>query len=240
MKIIKYTFLVCAVVACLVGIQLVTDSTKVTSYIANTLFENNFHEVVPNRFYRSAEMSHDELTQAIKKNGIRTVIDLRLGTEEPNSDGIVESQTAQDAGAMYKHVSLRSTAVPGKAKIEELLTAYEQAETPVLVHCSSGTHRTGVATAIWLMIKEGKGIQEAEKQLSPEYGFFRFERAIKSWFSGKPTIDNLLWQFAKISSETGVSFQDWVKSMTPATAGRQEAASLLDHVDEASQKGAIY
>ncbi len=172
MKFFQYALLAFLILACLVGTQLFTDSTKVTSYLANTLFANNFHEVVPDRFYRSAQMSHEDLTETIKKNGIKTVIDLRLGKEEPDSNGIVESQTAKQAGAAYKHVSLRSTAVPEKAKIEELLNVYENAETPILVHCSSGTHRTGVATAIWLMTKEGMSVEDAEKQLSPEYGFF--------------------------------------------------------------------
>lgn len=190
--------------------QLMTESTHVTSYLANLIFENNLHEVVPSRYYRSGQMTVDDLRTVIRTHGIKTVIDLRLGVEEPDRAGRLESDAAAAAGAAYYHLPLRSTRIPTREQIDELLALYDTVELPVLVHCSSGTHRTGVASALWMLTKEGGTLDESMHQLSVRYGFFRQERQLKSWFSGKPTIDNLIWRYADEAQRTGIDFRAWV------------------------------
>src|SRR4051794_32961625 len=44
---------------------------------ARVLFVGNFHTIIPGRAYRSAQLSGDDLRDAIKSNGIRTIINLR-------------------------------------------------------------------------------------------------------------------------------------------------------------------
>ncbi len=84
--------------------QITTETTYFTSYLANTIFRNNLHEVVPNRFYRAAEMSREDLANTIVDRKIRTVIDLRLNEDAPDATGTTEEQTTLESGAVYSHL----------------------------------------------------------------------------------------------------------------------------------------
>lgn len=217
-----------AVPALLVAPQMVSETTAVTSYIANTIFSSNLHEVVPARFFRSAEMSRAELQKTIQQRGIKTVIDLRLDQDAPDSTGLSESAAAAAAGASYLHLPFSSARADQLDQIAKLLAAYDTAALPILVHCSSGTHRSGVAAALWLMTKEDRSYDEAMSQLTPKYGFFRFERDLKSFFQGAPTLDMIFSQYrdaaSKVSEGAPLSLKSWVAAQIekPAPAAKPE------------------
>lgn len=188
--------------------QIVGDTTVVTSYLANLLFRNNLHEVSVGRFYRSGQMSHSDLQQTIKDLGIKTVIDLRWASDEPEADGMQEKDIVRGAGADYHHVRFKSSALPDAGRINRLQELYDSAEEPVLVHCSSGTHRTGMASAIWVNQRLGLGEEAMREQMSIKYGFFRWERQIKEFFQEEKTLDYVIWDyFAERTPED--SFQSW-------------------------------
>lgn len=190
-------------------LQLSGETTALTSSLANLIFHNNFHEVVPGKFYRSAEMDSVELKEVLEKYRIKTVIDLRLGMKKSGEE---ERELVNLEGAKFFHVAMQGSRIPPISKIEELLKVYDNAETPILVHCSSGTHRSGVASSIWLLDKENSSAEEAMKQLSSKYGFFRWERDLKSFWQGQLTIDNLIWQYAKARKARKISFREWLAS----------------------------
>lgn len=209
--------------ALLVAPQMVTETTAVTSYLANTIFANNLHEVAPQKFYRSAEMSRAELQATIKQRGIKTVIDLRLDEDAPDSTGLSEADAASAVGAGYIHLPFSSSRADQLEQILKLLTAYDTSPLPILVHCSSGTHRSGVAAALWLMEKEARSYDEAMLQLTPRYGFFRFERDMKSFFQGAPTLDMI---FARYRAETSKAKDPTEKESAPMTLKSWISAQL--------------
>lgn len=194
--------------------QVGSEETVFTSSVANVFFKDNFHSVADGKFYRSAEMSSDRLTERIAENHIRTVIDLRLGQEDAAEATQLEEETTKKSGATYVHFPLRGSRTLPREKLEKLLEVLDHAETPILVHCSSGTHRSGLVSAIWLVEKEGVPVDVAAEQLSPAFGFFRSERALKSFIQGHPTIDNVFWSYQERARLHPITFREWVESLT--------------------------
>ncbi|MCB0322418.1 MAG: dual specificity protein phosphatase family protein [Bdellovibrionales bacterium] len=188
--------------------QLLGETTAVTSYLANSLFEHNLHEVVPHRYWRSGRIPPVELGQFIKEHGIKTVVNLSRSGDGPGNE---EQQAVQAAGARYFEVPLNAGRQPSLPRIRPLLDLFERIETPVLVHCTSGTHRSGVAAALWLLEREGATFQTAARQLSPRYGYFRAERRLKAYVSGYRTIDEMIWDYGQAHSLTARSFREWAE-----------------------------
>ncbi len=199
-----------AVLILMLGYQMGSDSTYFTSYAANALFRNNFHEVVPGRLYRSAQMPRDELTRAVREHGIKSVIDLRLTADAPDGTGLTEADAARRGGAVYRHVPFSSARIDQRKSLLELAAAFDELPRPVLVHCSSGTHRAGVASAVWLLEEEGRTPEEAAEQLTMRYGFFWPERRLKEIVQGRPTLDRAISEYARVRGESAVTFRDWV------------------------------
>jgi len=198
------------------GYLVLSGSSSITSYATNLVLNHNLYEVVPNKFYRSGRMSHDELLQVIREFRIKTVIDLRLGALDKYENGYLEREVVESAGVRYSNVRLNER-IPLKVRLSGLLNAYDQAELPILVHCTSGTHRAGVATFIWLLDKEGWTIAEAKSQFSPNFGYYQIERDIRKLVTGTRTIDTLVWEYQQAYAQTGVSIRTWLNDIsTPA------------------------
>lgn len=191
--------------------QLFGETTYFTSSIANLVFHNNFHVVVPGKVYRSAQMSDADLETTIKDYGIRSVIDLRL-------DHRTQEAAVDQAGATLYSVPLAGSRFPSRSELSELVSAFDSAKTPVLVHCSSGSHRSAFASAFWLMYQEGKDAAVAQEQFNWRAGFISVERHFRSWLAGRPTIDQFLPQLAEESRESGEDFRTFVKNYVAADA----------------------
>lgn len=198
-----------ALVVFALGYQMGGESTYFTSYAANALFRYNFHEVVPGRLYRSAQMPRAELTRTVREHGIKSVIDLRLTADAPDETGLTETEAARRGGAGYRHIPFSSARIDQRKSLLELLLAFDELPRPVLVHCSSGTHRAGVASAVWLLDQEGRPPEDAAGQLTMKYGFFRPERMLKEFVQGRPTLDRVIGEYARVRRESEIRFRDW-------------------------------
>ncbi len=207
-----------------VALQMIGESTYFTSYAANAIFRNNFHEVVPGRMYRSAQMSRSDLEEVIRANKIKSVIDLRLDEDSPDETGRSESEAAGAAGAAYRHIPFSSRRADQQESILRLLKAYSEMPPPFLVHCSSGTHRSGVAAAIWLLQNERGDTARAAEQLTMKYGFFQLERDLKAFFQNSPTLDHVISEYLAAQSKGPISFHDWVLSAEIVKASNSNAA----------------
>ena len=197
--------------------QLIGETTYLTSYIANLIFSGNWHEVSPGKLYRSAELNSDELAKKIQQYDIKTVIDLRYGEDSGDITGKTEAQTAKENGAEYRHVPLRGSTAQQKQSLLQLVDSFDNSSSPILLHCTSGTHRSGLAAAVWLLTKEDTGddkaVERAAQQLSSKYGFIFYERKIKSLLQGHQTIDAVLWHYLEERKKSGISFRDWLKNV---------------------------
>lgn len=110
----------------------------------------NFKEVVPGQFYRSAQLTKEEMAEAIDKYGIKTVISLRGAPE--HTDWYQEQiQVLKDKKVDFQAVWWTAEHFPPKQELMRFNELLKTAEYPILVHCRVGSDRTGLATAIYAM-----------------------------------------------------------------------------------------
>lgn len=176
------------------------------------VLHDNFHQVVPGQLYRSAEMSHEHLAETIHENGIATVVDLRNGNPDPDESGRTERDIVVAAGAAYVHVPLLSSKIPSRGRLLELLDVFDRSDKPILIHCSSGALRTGVAAAIWMLVEEGAPPFEAIHQLDLRYGYTRLETVLRRWQHGFDPLVTLLDAYTEENRREKIAFRAWVEA----------------------------
>lgn len=128
----------------------------------------NLHEVLPGELYRSATLTPERLKAVIARAGIRTIINLRGGTEDEwHRD---EAATAAAAGVRLVDLSWSADRALTDAQVARFLAAAESAARPILIHCRSGADRTGLASALYLAVVKHADEASAEAQLSIRFG----------------------------------------------------------------------
>ena len=139
---------------------------------------NNFHEIEPGTWYRSAQMSPEDLRETIKNHEIRTVLALR--GHDPGDDEWYQPEVdaCEAEGATHLVAKMASSRLPWRSELQRLFEALDAAEPPLLVHCYKGSDRTGLASVIWLHDFRGKPLKEARNQLNfTPYMHFRYGSA---------------------------------------------------------------
>jgi protein tyrosine/serine phosphatase len=138
-------------------------------YVGVLILSGNFHEVLPGKLYRSAQLSGERLGEEIDRYGIKTVINLR---GENAGKGWYDDEVRATVAHGATHVDFGMSASKDLTpeKTQRLLALLKTAEQPILVHCMSGADRTGLASVIFLQQVAGVDEEEAEWQLSPLYG----------------------------------------------------------------------
>lgn len=131
----------------------------------------NFHVVETGRLYRASQPKADRLKQLAGENGIRTVINLR-GCCDPVGWYRDEARAVQEMEISLEDISFSAMRLPAPNALARLVEVFDQAEEPLLIHCHQGIDRTGMACALWLLLKTDTPYSEAVKQLNPYYGHF--------------------------------------------------------------------
>lgn len=160
----------------------------------------NIHAVTPGVVYRSAQLNGERLSDTLKKYGIKSVINLRGDNpEEPwYNDEIV--RTAEQ-GATHFDLGMYAKAAPDAKIIARMFNILKTAPRPILIHCYSGSDRTGLVAAVYKYFIEGRSAERAARQLSFRYGHF-------PWFgSGTKAMDET---FTRLISGTPSSGADMV------------------------------
>lgn len=190
---------------------MVREVVGAAHYIRHTLFNYNFSEVSPGEFYRAKRMPTKELLNRVRHHRIKTVIDFSCGAEKKDEQGFTEKELLEKNGVSYIHIPLTNSRPPTYNRMEHLLRIYREAQPPFLVHCTSGTHRSGYASFLWILQKKGAGILEALKQLSPRFGYFKWERRLHVVLEDGPGFDQAIWKFIDANRRTDISFDAWME-----------------------------
>lgn len=142
--------------------------------------------VADGRLYRSGQMTADGFREAIRKYGIRTVINLQSSDDDKSGGQDLgdpsipatavggpktrESEVVTAAGAKYLQIdcnSLDRTGPNGYPTVLDRVYAVfdDPASYPVLVHCKAGLHRTGLVVAAYRMEYQGWSKERALDEL---------------------------------------------------------------------------
>jgi protein tyrosine phosphatase (PTP) superfamily phosphohydrolase (DUF442 family) len=144
--------------------------------ILHVVFGTNLHTVAPGMCYRSAQLSADRLQDVVHRLGIRTVINLR-GPNEGESWYQDEARAVKELGIDKVDIRLSGYAPPEDADFHKLIDALKDMKYPILVHCHSGSDRSGLASALFLLLKTDAGLAEARGQVSLRFGHNPFGSA---------------------------------------------------------------
>jgi protein tyrosine/serine phosphatase len=138
----------------------------------------NFYAVVPGRCYRSAQPTPQFLESIKRTHGIVAILNLRGGDENGDEAWYQnEKAAAERLGLKLFPAGLSSSEQPPEEDFWKFVQALDECPEPMLIHCANGNDRTGLASAIYLMMRTDTPIAEARKQLSLRYGHFYWSKA---------------------------------------------------------------
>jgi protein tyrosine/serine phosphatase len=129
----------------------------------------NFDEVIPGEYYRAAQPTPAKLAKYVKRYGIRTVLNLR-GLNNKYQWYHDEVAAAEKLGLKFVDFKMSARRELTEAQTEALIALLHDVPKPILVHCKSGSDRTGLVSAIYLYKIAGLGEAAAERQISFRYG----------------------------------------------------------------------
>jgi hypothetical protein len=136
--------------------------------IVYTLLGSNLREVIPGHLYRSAQPGPALLSEAKRKYGVRTVLSLR-----GNCDGDAwyadELRAAEELGLSLEVVALSAGRMLSPSVTRDLCEILDRAEPPLLVHCQRGIDRTGLVSALYMLLRTDASLEQARGQLSFRY-----------------------------------------------------------------------
>lgn len=200
-----------------------TDSLFVDHAVFRLVW-TNLHAVIPGKVYRCNHPTPARLRQAVRKLGLRTLVNLR-GHRQCGSDALSRN-AAQQIGIAHLDMAFESRGAPHRDRILRFAQMYGQLQFPMLMHCKSGADRAGLASALVIMFEGGSAAQ-AMGELSWRYGHFRRSRT--------GILDAFFLRY-QAQAEGRIPFMDWVRDEYDEVALKQDfvagriASFLTDQV----------
>src|SRR5713226_6303083 len=149
---------------CLLGLSL-----AVAVEAGRVLFGRNLHEVVPGEVYRSGQLSGASLEKVVRTYGIRSVVNLR-GCSDPLPWYVEECRTTHRLEVEQQDIALSAGRLPSVHEMRRLLGVLDRTDYPLLIHCRRGADRTGLVSAVILLLRADVSLAAASRQLGLRYG----------------------------------------------------------------------
>lgn len=158
----------------------------------------NRHVVAPG-VERAAQPSPSHIRAAARR-GVRTIVNLRGA--RPCASYLMEQAACAAAGIRLVDFVMTSRGVPDAETVAAFDALMATAERPVLLHCKSGADRAGLASALYLILHEGRPVEDALGQLSWRYGHMSGART--------GVLDAFLLAYKRENDLRPVDFRTWV------------------------------
>jgi tyrosine-protein phosphatase SIW14 len=169
-----------AIIAALLGIVVVAPIVRYRMVYDHA---KRLRVVEEGRLYRSGQLTAEGFADAVRRLGIKTVLNVQDDFPDPNLQlhfwtgrTIKESELCARLGVRYVTIApdlISRKMVPERrpAAIDEFLALMDQRDVyPVLLHCKAGLHRTGCLAAVYRMEYQGWTVGEAYRELKA-HGF---------------------------------------------------------------------
>ena len=171
---------------------------------------SNLYQIDQN-MWRSNQPSPSRIETAYKKQGIKTILNLR----GPRDAGgwQLEAEACHKLGIELVNFRVRSRAAPEKKMLIKLPELFTSIQYPALLHCKSGADRAGLMSALYVLVAMKRPATEALEQLSFKY------LHIKQAKTG--ILDAFIASYIPFEKE-GMDFMEWVENIYDADTLTQE------------------
>ncbi|MGO9913346.1 MAG: fused DSP-PTPase phosphatase/NAD kinase-like protein [Isosphaeraceae bacterium] len=123
---------------------------------------DHWDEVKRGILYRSGQLTSAQLTQAVRRHNIRTVINLQW----PGEEMVQERALAARLGVDFVNLPMPGDGFGEEWEFREILKVVDDPERrPVLVHCARGTCRTGAAVGIYRLERDGWALDDVATEM---------------------------------------------------------------------------
>jgi hypothetical protein len=139
------------------------------------LFTDNFHIIEPGAFYRCSQPSPKHLAALVRAHGIRTVVNLR-GSAPSFPWYLNECRQSATLDICQEDICFSAGRLPAIGELRRLIEVISRSERPLLFHCQHGADRTGLASAVTLLLCTDRPYDEARRQLGLRYGHVALRR----------------------------------------------------------------
>lgn len=149
------------------------------------LFLGNFDVVKPGRVFRSAQPGRG-LEATLRSRNIASVLNLRGGS--PRDWWYAnEVATTRRLDVDFYDLPLSAERRPRRGELLRMIDLFGRCRYPLLIHCKSGSDRTGLAVALYRMMVEGTTPDEAMSAFNlwrghvPAFGPERLHEPIREY-----------------------------------------------------------
>jgi len=167
----------------------------------------NLRTVEDGTFYRSGQMTAGRLAEVIRDRDIQTVINLRGSSMEEWY--LEETGVCAAYGVDHRDFDWTMRRAPEPESLAEFVSLLEEGERPMLVHCQGGTHRAGVASAVYVLL-DGEDTSAAREQFTLFFNDAPIGQVV-DWYEG-----------------SDMSFRDWVNTEYPIVYGEYMEDTAAD------------
>lgn len=177
------------------------------SFVLHNIATDNFHPVIVGKVYRSAQLSPMQLDSYIKAYHIKSIINLRNDVKNTNllQDEIA---IAKKNNIAYYLIQLPPHKTPKVSDLKLLVRVLNTAPQPILIHCKAGADRTGLASAISIILSDDKYINDFEDQISWHYNVYSGSTI------GYQVMNNYLdWLVANHKANSKENFLIWLNGV---------------------------
>lgn len=159
----------------------------------------NTRRRISEEMWRSSQPLPYQIAAAARA-GIKTIVNLRGPSD--NAFYHLEEEACQKHGLTLVNFVVYSREAPLPATVAAAKTLFETIEYPALMHCKSGADRAGLMSALYLMLRKGKTIDEAARMLSLRFGHVRQAKT--------GMLDYFLTAYRDHNAKTPTPLLEWV------------------------------
>jgi protein tyrosine phosphatase (PTP) superfamily phosphohydrolase (DUF442 family) len=170
-------------------------------------FEGNLGVVDPGLVVRSAQPTTG-LADLARQYRLKSIVNLRGGGRSDWWYGL-EIRSARENGLTYYDLPLSATRRPLRRELLQLIDLLENCSYPLLIHCKSGADRTGLASALYRMVRRGEPPQSALASFSIEFGHIPY---FGTEHLHEPLEEYAHWLKSNNLSHTSGRFREWVRN----------------------------
>ena len=161
--------------------------------------------VLPGEMYRSGQLGPEQLEKVIRDFEIQSIINLR-GFKGDEDWYLQEKEIAEKSGVNLYNlpdmgIGLQSYRLPAREEVEKIIKVIAEIPRPVLVHCKTGADRTGLFSAITILLEKNGNLEQAWEHNSlkylaiPDSAGSQFLRKYQDWLGDRKHHTRLLAQW---------------------------------------------